>query len=277
MPEKVDLSRNWDEAAAGWTKWWQTFERAAQVVSDRLVEAAGVQPGWRVLDIATGIGEPAVTAARKVGPTGKVLAVDHAGGMLKAARLRAAQLGLTNIEFRQLDAGSIEVPERDFNAILCRWGLMFLPDLVGALGRMRALLADGGRLAAAVWSTPDKVPMISLAGEAVRKIANLPPPPPDSPNPCRLCDRVALAQSFKEAGFSDFVLEPITITYEFKSPEDFAQFRYDVSTPYRTMIEQLDSATRQRVTDAVIGEARRFVEGGVLRLSNETFCVSARK
>jgi SAM-dependent methyltransferase len=277
MAEAVDLSRNWDEAAAGWTKWWPIFERAAQVVSDRLIELAGVQTGWRVLDIATGIGEPAVSAARKVGPTGKVLAVDHAAGMLRAARTRAAQLGITNIEFRLLDAGGIEVPERDFNAILCRWGLMFLPDLTGALSRMRALLADGGRLAAAVWSTPDKVPMISLAGEAVRKIAKLPPPPPGSPDPCRLCDQAALERSFKAAGFSDVVLEPMTIVYEFKTPEDFAQFRYDVSTPFRTMVEQLDSATRKQVMDAVIAEARRFVAGGMLRLSNETVCVSARK
>ena len=73
MSQAVEPSRNWDEAAAGWTKWWQTFERAAQVVSDRLIDMAGVQPGWKVLDIATGIGEPAVSAARKVGPTGKVL------------------------------------------------------------------------------------------------------------------------------------------------------------------------------------------------------------
>jgi enediyne biosynthesis protein CalE5 len=277
MTEAVDLSRNWDEAAAGWAKWWQTFEQAAQVVSNRLIDLAGVQPGWRVLDIATGIGEPAASAARKVGPKGKVLAVDHSAGMLQAARHRAAQLGLANIEFRQLDAESIALPEHDFNAILCRWGLMFLPDLTGALGRMRALLADGGRLAAAVWGTPDKVPMISLAGETVRKIANLPPPPPGSPDPCRLSDRVALARSFKEAGFSDFVLEPMTITYEFKSPEEFAQFRYDVATPFRTMVDKLDSATRKRVMDAVHGEARRFVKDGVLRLSNETICVSARK
>ncbi|HTW86404.1 MAG TPA: methyltransferase domain-containing protein [Candidatus Binataceae bacterium] len=277
MPETLDPSRNWDEAAAGWTKWWPTFEQAAQVVSNRLIEMAGIQSGGRVLDIATGIGEPAVSAARKVGPKGKVLAVDHSTGMLQAARHRAAQLGLTNIEFRQLDAESIALPEHDFNAILSRWGLMFLPDLTGALGRMRTLLADGGRLAAAVWGTPDKVPMISLAGETVRKIANLPPPPPGSPDPCRLCDRVALARSFKDAGFSDFVLEPMNITYEFKSPEEFAQFRYDVATPFRTMVDKLDSETRKRVMDAVLSEARRFVKDGGLRLDNETICVSARK
>jgi SAM-dependent methyltransferase len=277
MPEAVDLSRNWDEAAAGWTKWWQTFERAAQVVSDRLIALAGVQPGWRVLDIATGIGEPAVSAARRVGPQGKVLAIDHSTGMLEAARKRAAQLGLTNIEFRHVDAETIALPERDFNAILCRWGLMFIPDLTGALGRMRGLLADSGKLAAAVWSTPDKVPMISLAGESARKIANLPPPPPGSPDPCRLSDRAALERCFKDAGFRDFVLEPVNITYEFKSAEEFAQFRYDVATPFRMMVDKLDADTRKRVMDAVIKEANRFVKGGVLRLDNETFCVAAHK
>ena len=119
--------------------------------------------------------------------------------------------------------------------------------------------------------------MISLAGESARKIANLPPPPPGSPDPCRLSDRAALERSFKEAGFSDIVLEPMNITYEFKSPEDFAQFRYDVATPFRMMMDKLDSDTCKRVMDAVISEARRFVEGGVLRLRNETFCIAARK
>jgi hypothetical protein len=152
-----------------------------------------------------------------------------------------------------------------------------MQDLTGALRRMRALLADDGRMAAAVWSTPEKVPMISLAGESARKIANLPPPPPGSPDPCKLSDQAALERSFKDAGFSDILIEPLNITYEFKSPEDFAQFRYDVAIPYRNMMNQLDAARRKRVTDAVIAEARAFVEGGVLRLRNETICIAGRK
>src|SRR5216683_7299029 len=116
--QKGDQKRDWDAAAAGWQKWWPVFEQAAQHVSDRLVELAGVKPGDRVLDIATGNGEPAVTAARRTGAAGRVLATDQSSGMLAIARERAAALGVTNLEFQETDAESLAVSERDFDAVV---------------------------------------------------------------------------------------------------------------------------------------------------------------
>jgi ubiquinone/menaquinone biosynthesis C-methylase UbiE len=104
---KNEQRRDWDVAAAGWKKWWPVFERAAQHVSDRLVELAGIKQGARVLDIATGNGEPAVTAARKVGAAGRVIATDQSAGMLAIARERAAALELTKIDFHESDAESL--------------------------------------------------------------------------------------------------------------------------------------------------------------------------
>src|SRR5271166_1589421 len=94
---KRDSRSSWDAAAAGWEKWWPLFENCAQPVSTRLVELARIKAGDRVLDIATGTGEPAVTAARKVGANGRVIGVDHSAGMLDVARRRAASLGLSNV------------------------------------------------------------------------------------------------------------------------------------------------------------------------------------
>jgi len=138
---KTELRRDWDAAAAGWKKWWPVFERAAQHVSDRLADLAGVKPGSRVLDIATGIGEPAITVARRAGASGRVVAIDQSAGMLAVAGERAAALGLKNIEFRESDAESLAISERDFDAVTCRWGLMFMPDLNAALTRLRDRLA----------------------------------------------------------------------------------------------------------------------------------------
>lgn len=122
-----------------------------QAGSDLLVELARIGPGHTVLDVATGIGEPAVTAAYKVGPTGTVIATDQATLMLAVARERVAALGLTNVEFREIDAEALDFQEPRFDAVLSRWGLMFLPNLTGALANMRRLLKPGGRLARAVW------------------------------------------------------------------------------------------------------------------------------
>ena len=105
------------------------LERAAQHVNARLVELAHVDAGHQVLNIATGLGEPAFTAARRVGPVGRVVATDVSPQMLALAQEGASMLGLQNIEFREMDAEDADLSEHTFQAILCRWGLMFLPHL----------------------------------------------------------------------------------------------------------------------------------------------------
>src|SRR5208282_5612984 len=174
---KRDSRSSWDAAATGWEKWWPLFERAAQKVSNRLVELAGIEPGDRVLDIATGTGEPAITAARAVGPNGRVIGVDHSPGMLAVARRRASALGLTNVEYHEGDAASLRESQGSFDAVLCRWGLMFVPDLQAAARGIHDALKPGASLATAVWDRADKVPMISIAGQQVRAMLGIAPPP----------------------------------------------------------------------------------------------------
>ena len=121
--------QGWASVAEGWEKWWKTIEVGADNVSHRLIELAEIKSGSRVLDIATGIGDPAITAARKVGSSGRVLATDISPQMLSIAKQRAISLGLHHvIEFKEGDAETIELPTSTFDAVLCRWGLMFLPD-----------------------------------------------------------------------------------------------------------------------------------------------------
>jgi enediyne biosynthesis protein CalE5 len=176
---KAQQREMWDNAAAGWQTWWETIERRAQKVSNKLVELAEVQPGDKVLDIATGIGEPAVTAARRVKPNGKVLAIDISSQMLLIAKTRAKSLGLDDIiEFRESDGEKIDLPDSTakFDAILSRWGLMFFPNLSATLVKIREMLVTNGRLSAAVWSAPSKVPWLDLAFASVRKQINTPAP-----------------------------------------------------------------------------------------------------
>ena len=107
---KEGQRQEWDAVATGWRKWWEIIEGGARQVSDRMLELAEIQTGQRVLDVATGIGEPAVSAARKVGPTGHVVATDQSPQMLEIARERAASLGLQNMEFKVTDAEALELP-----------------------------------------------------------------------------------------------------------------------------------------------------------------------
>ncbi|HXZ88079.1 MAG TPA: methyltransferase domain-containing protein [Candidatus Binataceae bacterium] len=275
---KDDQRRDWDAAAAGWRKWWAVFERAAQHVSDRLIELAAIAPGARVLDIATGNGEPAVTAARLVGPRGRVIATDQSGGMLAIARERASALGVTNIEFRESDAESLTIEDRGFDAVVCRWGLMFMPDIGRALRGLYDRLVPGGRLATAVWSTADKVPMITIGNDVVRKLAGLPPPVPGALEPLRLADPSILTGALEQAGYKDITIERLGVTFEFDSATAFTQFRADVSAPFRALLGRQTPEMRQRILDAVMEAAQTYAGAdGKVRTTNETILFAARR
>src|SRR3990170_508597 len=98
---KQSQRQSWDSVALGWQKWWKIFENGAQIVSDKLIELADIKPNSKVLDITTGIGEPAITAANSVGNSGYVLATDISPQMLSIAKERAKFQNLDNImEFR---------------------------------------------------------------------------------------------------------------------------------------------------------------------------------
>ena len=149
---------HWDIASEGWLRCSALYEPFEEPVNNRLIELAEIADGYQVVDVATGIGDPALSVAKRVGPTGRVVATDQSPAMLAIAERRAGDRGLTNIEFRLLDANEFDFPDETIDAIVCRWGLMFLSDLVDALGRMRRSLKAGRCLAAATWADADKVP-----------------------------------------------------------------------------------------------------------------------
>ncbi len=268
---------NWDKSAAGWAKFFDKFERGAQCVIDRMIELARIQPGHRVLDVATGIGEPAVAAARRVAPNGYVVATDSAPQMIKLARERAAAMGADLIEFREMDAQAPDLPESSFDAILCRWGLMFLHDLAGALERMRRLLVPGGRIVAAVWSDAPRVPMIGLMMDVCRRF-DLPRLPPGTLGPLSLADTAALKRAFEAAGFADVESTSLTVTFEFASGDEYALFQQRVLNPTVELIRAQPAETQAKIWRSLADSARPYLGAdGVVRLPNECVCVAARR
>jgi ubiquinone/menaquinone biosynthesis C-methylase UbiE len=211
---KKELSRGYDNAAPGWYKWWKTIEMATQQVSKRLAELAEIKPGFNVLDIATGIGEPALTAAKQVGNTGRIFAIDISPRMISFAKERAISLGLQEIvEFKEGDAETIDLPSSTFDAALCRWGLMFLPNPTVGLSKIYESLVKGGHFAAAVWASPEKVPFISVPMNIVLKETNS--PPPRTLGPFSMSDQNNLKKLYEESGFIHIVIESINGSFEF--------------------------------------------------------------
>jgi SAM-dependent methyltransferase len=267
----------WSAIAAGWKKWWPKFESGAQPLNDRLVALARVQPGMRVLDVATGIGEPALTAARAVGPKGSVLAVDLAPQMVALARERARDAGRANVEFREMDAEKLELEPASFDAALSRWGIMLLLDPMAALLGIRRALKPGARFASAVWSGPEHVPLIALPAMVLQRELGLPPPPPGTPGPMSLGAPGALEALLARAGFEDVKVEPMSMTMEFESPMQLREYLYDVSASLRKALDDQTEDARARVWAAIEREMRRHATpSGRIRIENRALCAGCR-
>jgi ubiquinone/menaquinone biosynthesis C-methylase UbiE len=287
---KTEQRQRWDSVAEGWKEWWQTVEVAAQKVSDRLVELAEIKCGQKVLDIATGIGEPAITAARKlagsgnnIDGTGYVLATDVSTQMLAIAKQRAAELGLQDIiEFKEVDAEMLEL-ESSFDAVLCRWGLMFMPNLNNTLSRILRALVPGGRLACAVWAEASKVPFISFPLQVVMHELNVPPPPLGTPGPFALSDIHILQDTLSKARFTNIQYERLNVTFEFPRVEDYINYTKDIGSAIKIMLSQ-ESAERQEEVWNIVAERVRNNYADVIsnnrqhvRIHNECICVTAKK
>jgi SAM-dependent methyltransferase len=235
---------------------------------------AEIQRGHQVLDIASGLGEPALTAARKVGTGGKVVGTDIAPEMLAMARAEAEALGLRHVEFREMDAEAPDLPVHAFNAILCRFGLMFLPHLSTALTHLHQLLIPGGRFAAAVWGPPAHVPAISMPMRIIRQHRQLAPPPAGVPGPFRLADEPLLRAQFQQAGFTHIHTEQLTVTLEYSSPEIFIEERLATSANTRLLLADASEAERAEIFRAIKEEIHTYTEGdGIIRLRNALLCI----
>jgi SAM-dependent methyltransferase len=259
----------WDSAAVGWKEWSEFTDRAAGHISKRLVELAEVEPKSRVLDVAAGYGEPALTAARKAGPEGRVVATDISGEMLAFGRERAAAAGLGNVEFIESDASSLDFPHESFDAAVSRWGLIFEPDAVAAVGRIRGFLKPGARLAISSWGEPDQVPFLSIPMRAAMKRFDVSPPPPGTPGPLSRPTPGALGGLLEGGGFSKVAVERDEVTFEFDSPERFTAYIRAIAAPIRQMIERHAGAAREEAW-AEITQAAAAAAGGSkpLRFSN---------
>ena len=267
----------WDRVALGWKKWWPTIENGAQHVSDRMITLAAIAPGHRVLDIATGIGEPAVLAARCVGPAGRVVATDLSSRMLDIARERAMGLGLANVEFIEADTESLPFADETFDAILCRWGLASPSNTAKTLVSLRRLLAPNGSFVSAVWAEgPRGRPLAGLVTSVSDEVFSVPSPAPASSIPSQ-SEAETLAMDLSHTGYIDIRSEEMELTLEFHSAVDCFQYLRDVSPEVTTLLSDKSSEQAAAFQRRLAEGLQQFtVADGSVRVTNLTVCVLGR-
>lgn len=248
----------WQSAAQAWYRWSPTLNEWLGKATETMLEMAGVSAGQRVLDVAAGAGEQTITTAKKVGETGYVLATDISSNILEFAREMAKEAGMKNIETKVMDGENLTVPDSTFDAVISRVGLIYFPDQQRALKEMLRVLKPGGKVAAIVYSTPDKNKFFSVPVSIIRNRAKLPPPLPGQPGPFSLGAEGVIEKAFIQAGFINVRSVLVDSPLNFPAAKDCVQFERESFGALHQMLSSLTDPEKQAVWEEIEEELKKF-------------------
>ncbi len=269
----------WNEYAAGWQAWDPQFEVFWQGLTQLLLAALGPQPGMQILDVASGVGQPALTLAPLVGPTGSVTGVDLAEAMVTAARENARKRGFANVTFHEAAAETLPFEDASFDAVSCRCGVIYFADVGRGLREMRRVLKPAGRAVISAWGPPDRYAAGKVIDVLNRYLPPLPPPEPGAPNPYRFAQAGTLTAALEAADFGEVqeVLHIVPAPWPGKA-EDRWRAYVDVCHGIRRRIDSLSAEQRMNLDQEMLDVIREDEdqEGGQINLSSAIVLAVAR-
>jgi SAM-dependent methyltransferase len=267
----------WNKDGAAWRRWNPTLDRWYGEATRQMLDLARIRPGQRILDIAAGAGEPAVSAAERVGPGGYVLATDISEGIVELALQVARERGLKQIETRAMDGEKLDLPDASFEAVLCRLGLMYMPHPVTALREWRRALRAGGRVAVVVFSTPERNSWGAMPASIIRRRAQLPPPVPGQPGPFGLGGPGVLEGVFRQAGFADPEIRAVPVPHRMASAAEYVRVAREAFGAFNAMMAHLSPQERESVWNEVEGAMRSFESPDGFEVPGECLVGAATK
>jgi SAM-dependent methyltransferase len=246
------------EAAAGWQRSSVARAHLLAPLTERMLDLAGVGVGHRVLDVAAGTGEQTLAAARRVGPTGAVLATDVAAQMLALAAEAAAQAGLQNVEARVRDARDLDLEPESFDAAISRLALMLIPERAQAMAGIHRALKTGKKFAALVLATADECPFVALPMGIAGRCAGTPNAPFGDPGLFALGDPAMLAAAYRGAGFREVTVEVARVQRRFPSLGVAVQNVRDLLPEIPQLLMHATDAERASVWAEIESALRQF-------------------
>lgn len=255
---KETTHEQWQEAAEAWHRWGPELEAWLGEATEVMLDMARIGTGDRVLDVAAGAGGQSIAAARRVGPEGRVLATDISSSILEYAEREARRAGLANVATRAMDGEELEVDEGVYDAVISRVGLIYFPDQQRALAGMLRALRPGGRVAAIVYSTPDRNEFFSIPVSIIRRRAQLPPPAPGQPGPFSLGADGVLAAAYEAAGFREVETRTVPAPLRLTSAAECVRFERESFGALHQMLAGLDEPAREEAWAEIERDLGRF-------------------
>jgi ubiquinone/menaquinone biosynthesis C-methylase UbiE len=273
-----DLINRWGQAAPFWDKHRDTIRAMYAPITRALIEATQIAPGQSVLDVATGPGEPALSIAQVVGPSGQVVGIDPATAMIAGAERAARANQLQNARFEVATADSLPLSEDSFDAVVSRFGVMFFPSPIDGVREMLRVLKPNRRIAFAVWGYPERNPYHYAVADILERYVPEEPVPPDSPDAFRFAAPGKLLNILNAAGAIQTTERLLQFDIKAQlSAEDFWALRSEMSDKLRTSLAGVPEEQRMAIRRDVIQNLRAYSTAEGMCFPAQVLIVSGTK
>ncbi len=267
--------KSWNKFSAGWKKWDELTMDMLRPMGNEIIASIHPSGEQLVLDIAAGTGEPGLTIASML-EGGKVVITDLAEDMLVIAREKAATRGINNIETKACDVCELPFPDDSFDAISCRFGFMFFPDMQLAANEMARVLKPGGRIATSVWNVPEKNFWVTAVMGTINRNMELPAPPPGAPGMFRCCKPGLMKEIFEKAGFRNITEKEVGSKLRSGSVDRYWEMMTEVGAPIVAALSKADDTTKEKIKKEVFEQVKQKYPGDVA-IDTSALVISAGK
>jgi SAM-dependent methyltransferase len=255
---------NWNRFSDNWADEHEFLAATTGVVGERMVDRLDPRPGEAMLELAAGTGDTGFRVAERLGDDGRLLMTDFAEGMVDAARRRGDEQGISNVDYRVLDAERMDLDDDSFDGVACRFGYMLMADPAQALTETRRVLRNGGRLVFAVWAAPDRNLWAAIAGMTMVEMGHMPPPEPGRPSMFALADPQRIAALVTGAGFSAPEVEQVEVNWGYSSPDEHWRKTLKLAGPIADAYGSLEPSAQDEVRERVTQRVAEQLESGRL-------------
>lgn len=267
---------SWNRFSPGWKKWDRMTMDFLRPMGDAIIDYIKPQGKQTVLDIAAGTGEPGLTIAGML-DGGKVISTDLAEGMLTIAQENAKSRGLANFETKLADVSELPFAENSFDAVSCRFGFMFFPDMQQAANEMVRVLKPGGRLATTVWNIPDKNFWVTAIMGTINRNMELPAPVTGAPSMFRCAAPGMIVKLFENAGFDHVEEREVLSKLKSGTTDIYWQMMNEVAAPVVAALSNADEQTKARIKSEVYDLLNRKFPDGNVEIDSSALLITGQK
>jgi len=267
---------SWNNFSIGWQKWDCLMMGFSKPMGNEIIRLLNPKDAEVVLDIASGTGEPGLSIATKL-TGGKVVITDLAEKMIEISKENAARRGIKNIETVVCDVCELPFPDNTFNAISCRFGFMFFPNMLIAAKEMIRVLKPGGRVATAVWNVPEKNFWVTAISSAINKNMDLPAPPPESPGIFRCAESGFIQSIFQQAGFKNTSEQEVNGKLKCGTTDVYWNMMTEVAAPVVSALSKASESLKEKIRSEVYQVVGEKYPDGNIRIDSSALVIYGEK